>query len=85
MQQMIHARIRQYDNPQNQAAVPYAFIEPLPDGACPFLSQERLCMIQKEYGDAYLCPTCRVFPRSPHTVDGITEVPLTLSCPRQPG
>jgi lysine-N-methylase len=81
LQQMMQARIKQYDNPQNQAAVPYAFIEPLADGACPFLSQKRLCMIQEEFGEAYLCPTCRVFPRSPHTVDGITEFPLTLSCP----
>ena len=59
----------------------YASIDMLPGGVCPFLSEKRLCMIQEEHGESYLCRTCAVFPRSPHCIDGINESPLTLSCP----
>ena len=81
LQQLIDARIKQGNNAQHQAAEHHASIELLPDGVCPFLGLDRLCMIQAEYGESYLCRTCTVFPRSPRSIDGITENPLTLSCP----
>ena len=30
---------------------------------CPFLTEDRLCSIQKELGEKYLSKTCRIYPR----------------------
>ncbi len=58
-----------------------ATIRMLPSGDCPFLSPQRLCRIQVEHGEGYLCRTCQNFPRRTHTIDGLTETDLSLSCP----
>lgn len=62
-------------------AGPFAAVRMLPSGDCPFLSQERLCRIQVEHGESFLCLTCATFPRIMHTIDGLTETKLSLSCP----
>lgn len=62
-------------------AAGFATIRMLPSGDCPFLTAERLCRIQVEQGESYLCQTCRTFPRTQHTIDGIKETALSLSCP----
>lgn len=33
------------------------------NGDCPFWDADRLCMLQKELGEAAMCHTCRIFPR----------------------
>jgi lysine-N-methylase len=48
---------------------------------CPFLRDDRLCRIQAELGEGWLCRTCAEFPRSIHRIDGVEEMPLTLACP----
>ncbi|MGA7887346.1 MAG: flagellin lysine-N-methylase [Acidobacteriaceae bacterium] len=58
-----------------------ASIRMLPSGACPFLTQERLCRIHQELGPSWLSQTCAQFPRRIHRVDGIPQVTLALSCP----
>ena len=50
-------------------------------GICPFLTEDNLCCIQKNYGEDYLSFTCRNYPRIVHFVNGILERALTLSCP----
>lgn len=60
---------------------PFATIQMLPSGLCPFLSGQRLCRVQMEYGESYLCRTCAEFPRTTHTIDGLEETALTLACP----
>lgn len=52
----------------------------LPSGECPFLTQERLCRIHQEMGEAYLCDTCKHYPRHIHRIDRIEETALSLSC-----
>ena len=64
-----------------KGAAQYATIRMLPRGQCPMLSPERLCRIQLEHGEAYLCRTCQNFPRITHTIDGLSETVLSLSCP----
>ncbi len=59
----------------------FASVRMKPSGACPLLSGERLCRIQVELGEDYLCRTCAVFPRITHTIDGFEETKLSLSCP----
>lgn len=48
---------------------------------CPFLNQERLCRIQLEHGEQYLCNVCRTYPRYANRVGGKLEITMTLSCP----
>nr|WP_314466434.1 flagellin lysine-N-methylase [uncultured Clostridium sp.] len=48
---------------------------------CPFLTDEKLCDIQKLYGENYLSVTCGIFPRNYELVNGQLELSLNLSCP----
>jgi lysine-N-methylase len=48
---------------------------------CPMLSAERLCRIQAECGEEFLPFTCATYPRIVHSVAGIEEMALALSCP----
>lgn len=67
--------------PHGDSAIPFATVRMLHSGACPFLSSERLCRIQLEHGESYLCRTCAEFPRTIHVIDGLKETELSLSCP----
>jgi lysine-N-methylase len=53
------------------------------DGAsqCPLLTAERLCLIQLELGTDYLSNACATYPRIIHSVGGVEETALSLSCP----
>ncbi|WP_183790116.1 flagellin lysine-N-methylase [Tunturiibacter gelidoferens] len=60
----------------------YARIKPNASGRCPFLSAERLCGVQKEYGSAHLSATCSTYPRALNSVENELEISLYLSCPQ---
>jgi lysine-N-methylase len=59
----------------------YAKIKLDHDGSCPFLTEEKLCAIQRKLGEQYLSVTCTSYPRLTNCVNGILEQSLTLSCP----
>ena len=48
---------------------------------CPMLSGDGLCRIQTEFGEIFLPNICAAYPRIAHTIDGIEEKALALSCP----
>jgi lysine-N-methylase len=48
---------------------------------CPMLSAEHLCRIQAERGEAFLPHPCATYPRIIHSIGGIDERALALSCP----
>ena len=50
-------------------------------GWCPFLGDDRLCSIQKNYGRQLLSASCSIYPRSLSVVEGAPEGALSLSCP----
>ena len=54
----------------------------LADNSCPFLNIEKLCRIQKKYGESYLSTTCSVFPRNYNMVNDRLELALSMSCPQ---
>jgi lysine-N-methylase len=60
----------------------YARISPNSSGQCPFLSEERLCGVQKQYGSEHLSATCSTYPRALNSVESELEVTLYLSCPQ---
>ncbi len=68
-------------NPLCAAETNYAQIRLKPTKDCSFLDEDRLCALQKIYGEEYLPSTCAVYPRVLNRVDGCIEVSLYLSCP----
>ena len=47
---------------------------------CPFQTDERLCLIQKELGAEYLSHTCMSYPRHERTVPNIVYRFMNMSC-----
>ena len=56
----------------------YAKMDLKEDGSCPFLGEDRLCMLQKEKGESVLTLVCSAFPRD-WTKVGIDVAALTLT------
>lgn len=50
------------------------------DGRCPFLDNDNLCYIIKNYGEQNLCKTCKTHPRFKNFFSGVTETGLGLYC-----
>jgi len=79
---LIDAHImRAPEEPDGAQAAIFAWIKLPHSLACPFLNAERLCQIQVEHSESYLCHTCSTFPRTSYTIDSLEETTLTLSCP----
>ncbi len=50
-------------------------------GQCPLLTEDRLCRVHAELGEGMLSHACAVYPRIVHSIGGVEEKALTLSCP----
>ncbi len=49
---------------------------------CPFLGDDNLCYIQKNYGEDYLSQTCKTYPRMNYKVaDDFIYRAMSLTCP----
>lgn len=59
---------------------PYALVK-MEKNTCPFLTDKKLCLIQKRAGEEALSITCDTYPRSFNVVDGILERSMYVSCP----
>nr|WP_072242717.1 flagellin lysine-N-methylase [Anoxybacillus sp. EFIL] len=68
-------------NKNNTSKFDYANIRMNESGACPFLSEEKLCRIHEELGEDFLCSTCAIYPRTFNLVNDVVEKSGTLSCP----
>lgn len=66
---------------RNPTDAEHARIKLTPSFTCPFLAADRLCSIQKEYGEDYLSVACSTYPRVTRRIDGLMEKALLLSCP----
>lgn len=49
-------------------------------GVCPYLDQDGLCQIQREYGVKEMTRTCRIFPRKAHSYFDQVECSLSPGC-----
>lgn len=56
-------------------------IKPDANGACPFLSDEKLCSIQKKYGADFISNICCSYPRVTHRLGDYCERALLMTCP----
>ncbi|AET67227.1 hypothetical protein Desor_1580 [Desulfosporosinus orientis DSM 765] len=68
-------------NQTEQSEESYAHVELNNDSTCPFLTEEKLCLIQLKQGEEYLSKICFTFPRMTNVVDGILEKSAVMSCP----
>jgi lysine-N-methylase len=59
----------------------FAALKMQPSGQCVFLDDDRLCSIQRQYGESYLGNMCAVYPRDIASVGDRLEVTASLSCP----
>ena len=59
----------------------FSYINIKKNGFCPFLDKNKLCGIQKKYGENYLPETCKNFPRRKVNFDTVQIKTLTLACP----
>lgn len=50
-------------------------------GECPFVDENKLCMIHRDLGEEALSHTCSTYPRSSTRYQNETRHTLTLSCP----
>lgn len=50
-------------------------------GNCPYLDEDRLCLVQKKMGAKALSRTCTIFPRIYHTYKNEVRNSLSLACP----
>jgi lysine-N-methylase len=74
--------VRAPENAEGSSPANFAQIRlQAPLHVCPFLSAERLCRIQAEYGESYLSQVCSTFPRIHQTIDNLLNTSLTLACP----
>lgn len=48
---------------------------------CAFLNKANLCDLYTNAGEAYLCKTCREYPRHTEEFEGVREITLSISCP----
>lgn len=51
------------------------------DRICGFLDPDELCYLQRNYGEKFLCDTCRNYPRHEEEFENVREYSLSLSCP----
>ncbi len=69
-------------NPEKPAPATFAIIKMSPTtGQCPMLSEGGLCGIQQVHGEEMLSHICKTYPRIVHSIQGLSETSLTLSCP----
>jgi len=70
-------------SPISSAAIvpPFATIRMNGANQCSLLTKDRLCRIQAELGKSLLSHTCATYPRIVHSMEGVKEAALTLSCP----
>lgn len=74
--------IKKYLNKNEQPSnLKYSSIKMNNDGLCPFLGKDKLCKVQKKYGEGFLSDTCKRFPRREVQYDSNKLLTLKLACP----
>lgn len=59
----------------------YAYVKLTKAQNCSFLDPNRLCMIQKAFGETYLSNVCSLYPRIYNRINDKVELSLSPSCP----
>lgn len=78
---LLRAAIQLETRPEHKSQNQYASLKLRPDLSCPFLTDDKLCMIHKEMGFEALSNTCASYPRVVNRAGDFYEYGLTVSCP----
>ena len=73
--------INKFMTNSNPSESKFSFIKKRKNGNCSFLDENKLCGIQKRFGENYLPDTCQTFPRRRVNFDEINVKTLSLACP----
>jgi lysine-N-methylase len=68
-------------NPTSRDTFTYALLKFGADKRCPFLAEDQLCNVQKQYGAEFLSTVCGLYPRALVRFEGSMQRALYLSCP----
>lgn len=66
---------------QRKGKVNYSRIKLDENGECPFIDENKLCMVHRDLGESALSHTCSTYPRSSTRYLDETRHSMTLSCP----
>lgn len=66
---------------RNKGEGDYSIIKMNEKGECPFLNQNKLCMVHQDLGESALSYTCSSYPRLRNCFDDQTRHIMSLSCP----
>ena len=82
LRSLITASIQRTPEPANSEKLPvFATIRMNAENRCPLLTPDRRCGIHAELGEQMLSHACHTYPRIVHSIGGVRETALTLSCP----
>lgn len=59
----------------------YAKMKLNDNNQCSFLTEDKLCGIQQQFGESHLCHTCSIYPRMINKLGDSFEKSGTISCP----
>lgn len=59
----------------------YSSVKLNEEGNCPFIDEDKLCLIHRELGESALSHTCSTYPRGSTRYEEETRHIMTLSCP----
>ncbi len=79
--QLLREAIQLETRPDLKSHDRYATLKLRPDLSCPFLMDDKLCMIHKEMGFEALSNTCASYPRVVNRAGDYFEYGLAVSCP----
>jgi len=68
-------------NRSNATDLDYASIKFDDSRQCPFLTTEKWCSLQKQFGEEFLSYTCLGYPRNARKVNDTLEESASVSCP----
>ncbi|MCA2026001.1 flagellin lysine-N-methylase [Enterobacter sp. K16B] len=66
---------------QRKGKSSYSRIRLNENGDCPFIDENKLCMVHRDLGEEALSPTCSIYPRNSTRYQDETRHTMTLSCP----
>lgn len=78
---LLREAIQLETSPGHKSQDRYATLKLRPDLSCPFLTDDKLCMIHKEMGLDALSNICASYPRVVNRAGDYYEYGLTVSCP----
>lgn len=70
-----------FNTVQGASGIEHKKINMLDNGNCPLLDEKGLCYVHKTFGESWLPPVCKIYPKDDKLIDGQLYNGLSISCP----